>query len=103
MRNRIENVRVEKYPLLHVTFADGFSGDFDVGPDIASLELFAPLKDEELFSTVTTGGDGYRLGWRLDAQGNEIDYASETIRNEIETDAVKQLAETYGMTLHAAE
>jgi Protein of unknown function (DUF2442) len=103
MRNRITDVKVGRYPVLVVTFADGFSGSFDVGPDIATLESFAPLKDLKLFSTVAAGDGGYRLGWRLDALGNEIDYSSETIRNDIETNAVKRLAEEYRKKLQAAE
>jgi hypothetical protein len=103
MREQITSVQVKHYPVLEVRFADGLSGEFDVGPDIAKLEMFAPLKDEAFFRQVSREENGWRIGWRLDDLGNEIDYGSDTIRNEIERNKVIELALAYRAKKHAAE
>jgi Protein of unknown function (DUF2442) len=103
MRDQIVTVKVVQYPVLNVVFADGMSGNYDVGKDIARFEMFAPLKDKVFFSKVSVDHDGYRLGWRLDEIGNEIDYGSDTIRNEVETAKVIELAELYRAKTQAAE
>jgi Protein of unknown function (DUF2442) len=103
MRDKIVAVQVVHYPVLNVVFADGLTGDFDVGKDIERFEMFAPLKDKDLFSSVSFDHHGYRLGWRLDEVGNEIDYGSDTIRTEIETAKVIEMAKHYRSKTHAAE
>jgi Protein of unknown function (DUF2442) len=103
MRDKIAAVKVVQYPVLNVVFADGMSGNFDVGKDIARFEMFAPLKEKVFFSKVSVDHDGYRLGWRLDEVGNEIDYGSDTIRSEIETAKVIEMAEQYRAKIQAAE
>jgi Protein of unknown function (DUF2442) len=103
MRDRIVSVKVVQHPVLNVVFADGLTGNFDVGNDIARFEMFAPLKDKEFFSKVSVEEDGYRIGWRLDEIGNEIDYGSDTIRSEVETAKVIELAQQYQAKIQAAE
>jgi Protein of unknown function (DUF2442) len=103
MRDQIVAVKVVHYPVLNVTFADGLAGNYDVGKDIEKFEMFAPLKDKGFFSKVSFDHNGYRLGWRLDEIGNELDYGSDTIRCEVETAKVIELAEQYRAKIQAAE
>ena len=103
MRNQVTEVKPGPPRVLRVSFADGFEGTFDVAPDIARFEMFAPLADDKLFAKVAIGGGGYRVGWLLDDFGNEIDYSSETVRNELETAAVRSLAKDHRARLEAAE
>ncbi len=103
MRDKIVAVKVVHHPVLNVVFADGLAGDFDVGKDIERFEMFAQLKDKDFFSSVSFDHHGYRLGWRLDEVGNEIDYGSDTIRTEIETAKVIEMAEQHRAKIQAAE
>jgi hypothetical protein len=51
MNPRVTNVKPEKNYTLHVWFRNGEEGVFDVKPFL-DCEMFAPLKDPAMFSSV---------------------------------------------------
>lgn len=101
--HRIISVTVRKYPVLHAAFDDGFEGDIDLTKDIATAPMFAVLRDRDLFAKVSLGDSGYRVGWKLDELGREIDFSSDGLRAMIETSLVQQAAARHRASRHAAE
>jgi len=51
MSPEVKNVKPEKNYTLHIWFANGEEGIFDVKPYL-DYEVFQALKDEEMFNTV---------------------------------------------------
>jgi len=51
MSSEVKNVKPEKNYTLHIWFANGEEGIFDVKPYL-DYEVFQALKDEEMFNTV---------------------------------------------------
>ena len=88
---RIKSVEVARYPVLRVTFDDGLSGEYDLTDLIARGPVFAPLRDEACFKTVSVGEHGHTFGWNLDDLGNEIDFCPDATRILIETRKVEKL------------
>ena len=103
MNDRIKSVEVVRYPVLHVTFDDGLSGEYDLSDLIADGQMFEPLKDEAYFNIVAVGEHGHTFGWNLDGIGNEIDFCPDATRIRIETQKVEELAEHYRRSRSAAE
>ena len=102
-RYRIVSVEPRQYPILHVTFDDGVSGDLDLSPSIDADPAFAPLKDEAVFRAVAVGEHGRTFGWRLDQPGREIDVCPDATRIRIETQRVEELAARFRAARFAAE
>jgi hypothetical protein len=103
MNYRIKKVEVVRYPVLRVTFDDGVSGEYDLSDMIADGPIFAPLKDQNYFNTVSIGDHGYTFGWNLDDLGHEIDFCPDSTRILIETQKVEELAKRYRSSRSAAE
>ena len=103
MTPRISQVAVVRYPVLLVTFDDGLSGEYDLTEFIERGPLFAPLKDEAYFNTVSVGSYGHTFGWNLDELGHEIDFCPDATRIKIETAMVDDLADQYERQLMAAK
>ena len=103
MRNLLSSVTVKSYPVLHLVFKDGFSGDLDLADTITRGPMFEPLKDKDFFSKVAMDKRGFSFGWRLDDMGNEIDFSAEGARIDLETEFVKKLAEQHRTKIQAAE
>jgi Protein of unknown function (DUF2442) len=101
--HRVTSVSTRRYPVLHVVFDDGFEGDLDLTEDIAAAPIFAALRDKSLFGKVALSDDGYRVGWKLDELGREIDFSSDGLRAMIETSLVRQAAARHRTSRHAAE
>jgi Protein of unknown function (DUF2442) len=99
----LKSVTPLTYPVLHLVFADGFEGDYDLTKTIARGEIFEPLKDRSLFETVKMESDGYAFGWRLDATGREIDFSAEGARIDIENALADQAAQKFKTKIQAAE
>lgn len=102
-RHRIVSVEPKHYPVLHVTFDDGVSGDLDLSESLDAGSLFAPLKDEAFFRTVALDAQGHTFGWRLDEPGQEIDFCPDATRIRIETQRVEELAARFRAARFAAE
>jgi Protein of unknown function (DUF2442) len=98
MRYKVVSVEVMKYPVVTLTFADGFTGDVDFSHDIDNFELCQPLKNPVYFATVAVRPGGSSIGWNLDDIGNEIDYAADTMRADAEVAAVRKMADEYHRT-----
>lgn len=103
MNYTIDRVDVVRYPVVRVTFKDGFSGDYNFTEMIAQGPVFAPLKDPDLFAQVAASPDGQTFGWFLNEIGNEIDFCPDATRIKLETQAVEQLAASYRARRPAAE
>ena len=103
MRHKIVDVHVIKYPVLSITFEDGLSGELDLQNDIVTKSMFAELKDETFFNTVSLAADGLCLGWKLDHVFEEIDFSADGLRTDIETQVVIKAAAEYRAKLQAAE
>jgi hypothetical protein len=92
-----------RYPVLRITFDDGYAGDYDLGTLIASGPLFEKLKDPEFFKNVAVAEDGRGFGWDLDVLGREIDFCPDATRITLETNHVSALADEYERQRPAAE
>ena len=101
--HRLKSVQVVRYPVLHVTFDDGMTGEIDLGDDIKTKPMFAELQDQAFFGRVTLRQDGSALGWKLDRLYEEIDLSADGLRVEVETELVKQAAARYRAKLKTAE
>ncbi|ALK10407.1 DUF2442 domain-containing protein [Blastochloris viridis] len=103
MTYSIRSVEVVRYPVLRVTFDDGFSGDYDLGDHIESGPVFAPLKDPKVFGEVAVAPGGRTFGWFLDREGHELDFCPDSTRIRLETEFVERLAEQHRSKRPAAE
>ena len=103
MKYRIKNVEAVRYPVLHMTFDDGLSGEYDLSDLIADGPAFARLKDERYFNTVAVAEHGRSFGWNLHDPGHEIDFCPDATRIRIETQKVEELADRYRLNRSAAE
>ena len=103
MNYRIRNAEAVRYPVLRITFDDGLSGEYDLSDLIADGPIFAPLKDEAYFRTVSVAPHGHSFGWNLDRTGEEIDFCPDATRIRIETQIVEELASRYRAARSAAE
>ncbi|MCX5494331.1 DUF2442 domain-containing protein [Kaistia dalseonensis] len=100
---RIVSVEPVRYPVLNVTFDDGLAGELDLTGDIDNGTLFEPLKDRSFFDKVSIGENGRAVGWNLDHVGHEIDLGADSIRIDLETRIVHELAERFRSQRTAAE
>jgi hypothetical protein len=80
---QIVAVAVPSFPIVQVTFADGYKASFDFGERLVRLPIMAPLRDPELFATVHPGSNGGSLEW-IDKHGAEIDFCADALRMEAE-------------------
>ena len=103
MNVRIRAVEVVRYPVLKITFDDGFSGELDLTDKIANGPIFAPLRDEAYFAGVAVGEYGHTFGWNLEQVGEEIDFCPDATRIRIETRIVEDLARDFAARRAAAE
>lgn len=103
MNYSIRSVEVVRYPVLRVTFDDGFSGEYDLGDHIESGPVFARLKDPKVFAQVAMASDGHTFGWFLDREGHEFDFCPDSTRIQLETQFVERLAEQHRGKRPAAE
>jgi hypothetical protein len=101
--HRITAVEAIRYPVLRVTFDDGLSGEYDLTDLIDQRPVFARLKDEAYFRTVSVTPAGRSFGWSFDVEGEEIDFCCDATRIKIETDVVEELAARYRARRTAAE
>jgi hypothetical protein len=79
-RYRTKNIEVPSFPVVRLTFDDGFIGDLDLSGELDRGPSFEPLKDETYFRTVAIADDGRSFGWRLDRLYSEIDFGADGAR-----------------------
>lgn len=103
MNYRIKSAEVIRYPVVRITFDDGFSGEYDISDLIDKGPIFAPLKDEAYFRTVAVTAYGHSFGWNLDDPGHEIDFCPDATRIALETQEVEELASRFRARRSAAE
>ncbi|UEM18418.1 helix-turn-helix transcriptional regulator [Skermanella mucosa] len=71
---RIDKISASAPYLLHVTWRDGGDDEVDMTGVVNGLDIFAPLKDPELFATVEVVDWGSGIEWR-----NGLDYSSDSL------------------------
>jgi len=81
--NRIVAVEVPKFPVVKLTYADGFTAIMDFSEKISWGDAVQPLRDPELFKTAHVGSGGASLEW-VAPNGEEIDFCADALRLEAE-------------------
>jgi hypothetical protein len=99
--HRITRVNVPRYPILRVTFDDGFAGEVDFSETIAGGGVMAALRDPAVFARAKIGDGGRSLGW-LDAQGEVVDFCADGLRFKAEEQVVRDRAARYAASKAAA-
>ena len=90
--SRVTHLKVVRYPIVEVTFDDGFRGEVDFSDTIARGDVMAPLRDPAYFATISIDEHGHKVGWRLDDMGNELDFGAGALRRDAEDRVVALLA-----------
>jgi hypothetical protein len=78
----IEARHVRDY-VISVRFADGVEGEVDLKDELYG-EVFEPLKDPELFKSLTVNPDWHTVSWP-----NGADFAPEFLYSAVEASRVK--------------
>src|ERR1700688_3546963 len=92
--HRITRVDVPRYPILRLTFDDGFSGEVDFSETIAEGGVMALLRDPAVFACAKIGDGGRSLGW-VDPQGDDVDFCADALRFNAEEHVVRDRAARY--------
>ena len=79
----ITKVEVQAFPVVELTFADGYRASLNLQYLLDAGKVFTPLRDEAFFRTAHPGSSGGSLEW-LTADGDEIDLCADTLRMEAE-------------------
>jgi hypothetical protein len=99
--HKIIRVDVPRYPILRLTFDDGFSGEVDFSETIAEGGVMAPLRDPAVFARAKIGDGGRSLGW-VDAQGDVVDFCADGLRFKAEEHVVRDRAARFAASKIAA-
>ena len=78
---RVLEVRCEHDFIVHIRFADGTEGDLDLRDELHG-EIFEPLKDPEVFRTVSVHPEFHTLCWP-----NGADFAPEFLYEKVQIPA----------------
>ena len=89
---RLTSVAVPRFPLVRLTYADGFSAELDFSEKLAWGDVTVPLRDPKLFETAHVGSGGSSLEW-IGPQGEEIDFCADALRLEAEGRGGRSAAE----------
>ena len=81
--NRIVAVEVLEFPVVKLTYSDGFTAVLDFSEKISWGEAMLPLRDPEVFKTAHVGSGGASLEW-IGPGGEEIDFCADALRLEAE-------------------
>lgn len=79
----IVKVLVPVFPVVELTFADGYKASMNLQYLLDKGKVFLPLRDESFFRTAHPGSSGGSLEW-LTADGDEIDLCADALRMEAE-------------------
>ncbi|EWY41527.1 hypothetical protein N825_28240 [Skermanella stibiiresistens SB22] len=71
---RIEKLATSRPYSLHVTWRDGVTDIIDMTGVVSGSDIFAPLKDPDLFATAQVIDWGSGIEWR-----NGLDYSSDSL------------------------
>ncbi|MBI1867470.1 MAG: DUF2442 domain-containing protein [Methylocystis sp.] len=83
---RIVTADLVIHGVLKIVWNDGYVGVVDLRPVIARDNMFDRLSDPANFRTFAIGEYGHALIWR-DAQGQDLDLGSGSLRKRAETQA----------------
>ena len=90
--NTIVAVEVPRFPLVRLTYADGYTASLDFSEKFAWGEATRPLSDPVLFATAHVGSGESSLEW-IGPDGEEIDFCADALRFEAEALAARPAAE----------
>ena len=79
----ILRVEVPVFPVVELTFADGYRATANLQRLLDIGKVFSPLRDEAFFRSAHPGSAGGSLEWVTSA-GDEIDLCADTLRMEAE-------------------
>jgi len=79
----IVKAEVRAFPVVELTFADGYKASMNLQHLLDTGKVFEPLRDERFFRTAHPGPLGGSLEWLM-PDGNEIDLCADTLRMEAE-------------------
>jgi len=99
--HKIIRVDVHRYPVLQLTFDDGFAGEVDFSDTIAGGGVMTLLMDPAVFARVKIGDAGRSLGW-VDSQGEDINFCADALRFKAEEHAIRERAVRYAESKTAA-
>jgi len=87
----IVKVDVPAFPVVELTFADGYKTRLNLQYLLDKGRVFLPLRDESFFRTAHAGSSGGSLEWLMQ-DGCEIDLCADSLRMQAEGiwDPVKQ-------------
>lgn len=91
---KIAAVEIPRYPVLRLTFDDGFAGEVDFSSTIAKGGMLAFLADPAAFAMVQIGERGRCLLW-IDPDGEEVDFCADALRFQAEEQVVRERAARY--------
>jgi hypothetical protein len=92
--HKIVDVSVPRYPVLRLTFDDGFSGEVDFTDVVGRGGVMTLLQDPAVFELVKIGDRGRSLGW-VDAEGGDVDFCADALRFQAEEQVVLERAARY--------
>jgi len=72
--------------VLKIVWDDGYTGLVDLRPILARGKVFAYLQNPQNFQEVRVTDFGHSIEW-LDEEGDQIDFASGTLREKAEKQA----------------
>ncbi|HEX7073451.1 MAG TPA: hypothetical protein VF226_05365 [Hyphomicrobiaceae bacterium] len=81
--NKIIEVEVLSFPVVKLSYSDGFTAVLDFTEKISWGEAVSPLRDPEIFKTAHVGSGGASLEW-IGPHGEEIDFCADALRFEAE-------------------
>jgi hypothetical protein len=91
---KIVDVSVPRYPVLRLTFDDGFAGDVDFGEAVARGGAMALLRNPTVFGRVKITDGGRALGWPGE-DGNDLELCADALRFQAEEAVVRERAARY--------
>jgi hypothetical protein len=74
--NKLVAVEIPRFPLVKLTYSDGFEAVLDFAEKNSWGDAMAPLRDPAVFQSAHVGSDGISLEW-IAPDGNEIDFCAE--------------------------
>jgi hypothetical protein len=98
---KIAAVAAPRYPVLRLTFDDGFAGEVDFSGTIAEGGVMTALRDPDFFAKVQIGERGRSIGW-LTEDGDELDFCADALRFQAEEQVVRKRAARYAARKNAA-
>lgn len=90
--NIVLKVEVPRFPVVRLTYEDGFVAELDFSEKLSWGEATKPLRDPSFFATAHVGADGSSVEW-IGPRGEQIDFCVDALRIEAEARLEQSAAE----------